>query len=353
MLPEPAAHAMRAGTVCRHGWGSPLRILLWKIGALGDIVMTTPLVRQLRRALPAADIDYLVGMNCAVVLQGNPHLSRVIPFDESILYRRQPARLRELTSALQGYDTVFVLDKHWAFGWLARLAGVPRRVGFRRRAVEGWAHTHAAAYGGLRHEIDCYLDLAAAAGLHVDREDRALELPAAERVAVPGAYVVAINSGGSNAGEASDVRKMPAALFAGLVAALAERTQVVFVGAPAEQASYAELARRHAALNLCGQTSLRQAWHVLAHADEVYTTDTGLMHMASACGAQTVAIFGPTHPARKCPPGARWVWRDEATYDSAYELFGRLPKGRYFADLEVADILSAQRRAPVASCGDR
>ena len=318
-----------------------MRILLWKIGALGDIVMTTPLVRQLRRALPGADIDYLVGRNCAAVLQGNPHLSRVIPFDESILYRRQPARLRELTAALHGYDVVFVVDKHWAFGWLARLAGVPQRVGFRRRAVEGWAHTHAADYGGLRHEIDCYLDLAEAAGLPVDRDDRALELPAAEPVAVPDAYVVAINSGGSNAGEASDVRKMPANLFAGLVGALAARTQVVFVGAPGERADYAPLAQRHAALNLCGQTRLRQAWHVLAHADAVYTTDTGLMHMAGAFGASTVAVFGPTHPARKCPPGARWVWRDEAIYDPRYEMFGRLPRGPFFEGMTVDDMLAA------------
>jgi ADP-heptose:LPS heptosyltransferase len=336
---------MRAGHLVSSRVGEPLRILLWKIGALGDVVMTTPLVRQLRRALPGADIDYLVGTNCAAVLQGNPHLSRVIPFDESILYRRQPARLRELTAALHGYDVVFVLDKHWAFGWLARLAGVPQRVGFRRRAVEGWAHTHAAAYGGLRHEIDCYLDLAEAAGLPVDREDRALELPAAEPVAVPDAYVVAINSGGSNAGEASEVRKMPARLFAGLVEALAGRTQVVFLGSPPEQASYAALAQRHGALNLCGQTSLRQAWHVLAHAERVYTTDTGLMHMASACGAPTVAVFGPTHPARKCPPGARWVWRDEERYDPRYEVFGTVPAGPCFEHMAVADIIEASGAA--------
>jgi ADP-heptose:LPS heptosyltransferase len=323
-----------------------LRILLWKIGALGDVVMTTPLVRQLRRALPGADIDYLVGRNCAAVLQGNPHLSQVIPFDESILYRRQPARLRALAAALRGYDMVFVLDKHWVFGWLARLAGVPQRVGFRRRAVEGWAHTHAADYGGLRHEIDGYLDLAEAAGLPVDRGDRALELPAGEPVAVPDAYIVAINSGGSNAGETSEVRKMPADLFAGLVEALAGRTQVVFLGSPSEQASYAGLARRHAALNLCGQTSLRQAWHILAHAQRVYTTDTGLMHLASACGAPTVAVFGPTHPLRKCPPGARWVWGDEGRYDPAYELFGRQPKGRYFGGLKVTDILMGEWTSP-------
>jgi ADP-heptose:LPS heptosyltransferase len=38
-----------------------MKVLLWKIGALGDVVMTTPLVRQLRALLPHAQVDYLVG----------------------------------------------------------------------------------------------------------------------------------------------------------------------------------------------------------------------------------------------------------------------------------------------------
>jgi hypothetical protein len=58
-----------------------------------------------------------------------------------------------------------------------------------------------------------------------------------------------------------------------------------------------------------------------------------------------VAVFGPTHPARKCPPGARWVWGDEDLYDARYELFGTLPGGRYFERLSVQDILAAALEA--------
>ena len=85
---------------------------------------------------------------------------------------------------------------------------------------------------------------------------------------------------------------------------------------------------------------------MLAQAQAVYTTDTGLMHMAAAVNDAVTAVFGPTHPLRKCPPGARWVWRDEDSYDPRYELFGRVPAGRYFEALTVADILEKACPAP-------
>lgn len=331
-----------------------MKILLWKIGALGDILMTTPLLRQLRAALPQAQIDYLVGQASAAVLHGNPHVDRVLTFDGTILWHAQAWRLGELLAQLRGYDCIYVLDKHWIFGWLARAAGIPKRIGFRRRAAEGWPHTMRVPYGGLRHEIDCYLDLAEAAGLPVDRSDRRLLLPPGKPLDLPPHYVVAINSGGANPGENTQVRKLPPTLFTGLVEALTASTQVVFVGAPGEHADYEALAARFGARNLCGATTLAQVWYALAHARAVYTTDTGLMHMAGACNERVVATFGPTHPARKCPPGAHWIWRDEDLYDAGYELFGRVPKGRYFQRLTVGEILAALPQGPqCAHAADR
>ena len=68
---------------------------------------------------------------------------------------------------------------------------------------------------------------------------------------------------------------------------------------------------------------------------------TGLMHMAGAVNGRVVALFGPTHPLRKCPPGARWVWRAEELHDPRYELFGRVPTGRFFDRMRLEDIVGA------------
>lgn len=315
------------------------KILLWKIGALGDVVMTTPLVRQLRRQLPDAQIDYLTGRACVAVLDGNPHLDNVIGFDEQILHGMQATRLGEVLRRLSGYDAVFVLDKHWIFGLLAFLARVPLRIGFARRAWEGAFHTHRVSYGALRHEIDYYLDLAEAFGQCMDRDDRRLELPDPVACALPPRpYVVLVNSGGANAGESSLIRRMPDALFKQLVDLCALSATPVFLGASTEREYYEKFAQP-AAMNFCGKVSLPEAWFVLQGAAAVYTTDTGLMHMAAAVNRQVTAVFGPTHPLRKCPPGAYWAWVDEQQYEPRYELFGTVPSGDYFGSLRVADIL--------------
>ncbi|HVE52625.1 MAG TPA: glycosyltransferase family 9 protein, partial [Ramlibacter sp.] len=270
-----------------------MKILLWKIGALGDILMTTPLVRQLRRTLPEASIDYLTGQRCAAVLAGNPHVDRVLTFDEAILYGGQAARVPQVLPLLRGYDLVFTLDKHWIFPLLARLAGVRRRVGFRRRPHEGLLLTDKVRYGALRHEVDCYLDLLEAAGQPVARADVALDGPVEEAFAcAPGATVL-VNSGGDNANERSAVRRMPDALFGALVEACAAQGPVQFLGAPSESAYYDRFAGA-GRTNLCGRTRLPQALSALRQAKRVVTTDTGLMHLAATANARVTAVFGPT-----------------------------------------------------------
>lgn len=327
-----------------------MNILLWKIGALGDILMTTPLVRQLRRSLPGASIHYLTGHRCTAILAGNPHLDHVHSFDETILYAGRAACVPQVLSLLRGYDCIFTLDKHWIFALLARLAGVPMRVGFRRRAHEGLLLTHTVRYGALRHEIDYYLDLAEAAGWPMSRDDVALEGPADTAFACEPGSVVLINSGGDNANESSQVRRMPDALFGALVEACAARHPVAFVGGASEAAYYARFAGAGRA-NLCGRTSLAQATAVLRGAARVITTDTGLMHVAAAVNGRVTAVFGPTHPLRKCPPGAHWTWKDEDRYDPRYELFGTVPQARYFEGVRAQDILDHAQPSPFATRG--
>lgn len=326
-----------------------MNILLWKIGALGDILMTTPLVRQLRRSLPGASIHYLTGHRCTAILAGNPHIDHVRGFDETILYAGQAAHVPEVLSLLRGYDCIFTLDKHWVFALLARLARAPMRVGFRRRAHEGLLLTHKVRYGALRHEIDCYLDLAETAGWPISRDDVALEAPEEAAFACAPGSVVLINSGGDNANENSNVRRMPDTLFGALVEACAKQHPVIFLGS-ASEASYYERFAGAGRTNLCGRTSLAQATAVLRQAARVITTDTGLMHVAAAVNRQVTAVFGPTHPLRKCPPGARWAWGDEEQYDPRYELSGTVPAGRYFGSLTVAGILAQSHPSPFAKC---
>lgn len=302
--------------------------------------MTTPLLRQARNALPHAQIDYLVGQGCAGILEGNPAISRVVRFDESILYQRKFARLGSLVRLLHGYDAVFVLDKHWIFALVARLAGVPMRVGFARRGLDGMFLTRKIAYGEVKHEVAYYLALWEAVGMPIDHGDVAMDLPSSSERSIEGPYLVLINGGGANANEQSTVRRMPDSLFSELVRVCLAQGKVVFLGGR-DEAGYYEKFAATGTVNLCGRTGLREAADVLRHAQAVYSTDTGLMHMAGAVNARLTAIFGPTHPARKCPPGARWAWTDQDIYDDRYELYGKVPHRKFFQKMSVENILYA------------
>lgn len=98
-------------------------------------------------------------------------------------------------------------------------------------------------FGSLRQDVHYYLDLLEASGRPMDRNDTRLELPPVADYAVPGPYVVAINAGGNNPGEASDVQERPRDLFESLVQHLVQRRRVVFLGSPSERASYEPFAR--------------------------------------------------------------------------------------------------------------
>ena len=77
---------------------NPKKILVFKIGAIGDILMTTPLVRQIRKSFPKADIVYYVGKYAADIFQGNKYLNRVESFDQNIFYKKNILRAISYTT---------------------------------------------------------------------------------------------------------------------------------------------------------------------------------------------------------------------------------------------------------------
>ncbi|MBG6079905.1 glycosyltransferase family 9 protein [Rubrivivax gelatinosus] len=316
-------------------------VLVWKYGALGDLLMCTPMLRQLRRALPDAHIRCLVGRASAAAIAGHPSPDACEVFDERAFTSAGAWRLAGLLPRLAGHDRVFVLDKHRIFTTLARLAGGHQRVGFDRDG-EGRGHHVRVPYGAVRHEIHYGLDLLEAAGLPVDRDDVMLDapvVPGGVAPPLPADYLVLVNAGGLNPREDSAVRRLPAPLFDALLARCRSLGPVVFLGSAAERGAYPE--DSPGLVNLAGRTSLAQAAVVMRGARAVITTDCGLMHLAGSVRVPTVALFGPTHPQRKCPPGAVAVWCDADRYDPAYETYGRRPAGRWFERMTPEQVMAA------------
>jgi ADP-heptose:LPS heptosyltransferase len=327
------------------------RILFFKFGALGDVLMTTPLLRQTRRVFPNAQIDYCVADPFAIVLRDNPHLDRLLTFDPKIFTKFKAGGLLKLIRQIrtERYDSIFVLDKHPVFALTAFLTAVSERIGFVRDAASKFFLTRSVPFGGLRHDVHSNLDLLGAlaavdyAGTRMEFVSGACKI---DRFlgGVPqlnGIYFACVNSGGENVRENSNVRRLPSDKFLELLRTLATRRPAVLLGSKGDRDYYESLALPANVINLAGETSISECVQIIARAEKFFTTDCGLMHLAATTETPICAFFGPTHPERKAPlrENVEWLWADEAIYDAEYDRRGRTPRGVYFRSLDFRRLL--------------
>lgn len=284
------------------------RIMLRSTNWVGDAVMTTPAMADLRNAFPDAEIVVIANPLVAQMFTHHPCCDRVIVYDKRGPHKGV-AGLWQFARQLhrERFDLAILLQNAIEAAIMAFFAGIPRRAGYRTDA-RGPLLTHGVAIGReqkrlhhtdyyrhmLRHichgEGDGKLCLACS-----DEEQRW----AKETLGV--APMVAINPG---AAYGSAKRWLPER-FAAVADGLAHEfgLQVVLTGGPGETeiGRVIEHSMETPALNLIGQTSVRQLMTVLANCQLVITNDSGPMHVAAAFDVPVVAVFGPTDHTTTSP----------------------------------------------------
>ena len=316
-----------------------MKILLLKAGALGDILMTTPVIRQLREHFPSAQIDYMVGNGCQTVLNDNPHLNSVITFDSNIFFKHKLIDMLKLAKNIRAkqYDIVFLFDKHWIFSLTSFLAGIKKRIGFARDFPSRIFLTEYVNYKLPRHEIHYYLDLVdkiAKANHNDTKMDLSINKTSKEKVQTfirknnLHNFLVFINSGGENSVETGGTRKLPNTFFKKTLKKLSKNNQILLIGGKTDKDYYDKFILNKNITNIAGQFTNAESTELMRFAKRVYTTDCGPMHMAATVNNNITAYFGPTNPKRKAPlvKHIETVWNDEDIYEETYELYGKIPK---------------------------
>ncbi len=309
---------------------NPENILIIRSGAIGDVLMTTPLLAGIRRKWPQAKICYLVGDWSKAVLANNPDVDEILDFDDRIIVRRDTAAVWRLASSLkaQGFELCFILDKSWLWNLFAFRAGCRFRAGFDRDG-EGFCNNLNLIFRAHKHEMEYYADLGKACGVEVSGQPALYYAPADEiRMAevikdISGSKLIGIAPGGAkNPGQSLPAKRWPRESYAGLCIALArdEANAIVFFGsnddrqlcdaltdAVTSDFPYeARLDVRRRIFNLCGKLSIQQSYLLMQHCDWFVTHDSGAMHIAAAAGLgkKLVVLFGQTSPRRFAPKDA-------------------------------------------------
>lgn len=295
----------------------PARILLLRLERIGDLVMALEAIRDVRALAPQAHIDLAVGSWNAALAGAIPSIDRVETLDARWLAREgEGTGMTGLLLAARrwrtrGYDLAINFEPDVRSNLVAAAAGAARTA--------GWASGGGGPLLDVALDYDPTTATAANARRLVERVfGRAAPAIARPLLAIPEAATAAaaarLRAGagrplvGVHVSGGRAIKQWPPDRFAEVGARLADTRNAVIVatGAPGDRALVSGLQAALAprlVIDAVTDDGLLASAAILAQLDVLVTGDTGPMHLASAVGTPTVAVFGPSDPARYATRG--------------------------------------------------
>jgi len=312
-----------------------MRILLVRLRLIGDVVLTTPLLRAITRRYPGARLTYLVEPAAVPIVRGNPNLAQIVVAPK----RRGLARLRDDISIArrlrrERFDVAIDLHGGPRAAWFTWASGAPMRIGY---AIAGraWMYTHVIGRtpdeaprasvanqwdllapldigppDSARDPLEMVEDPQAAAS--VDRRLRDARITGAHPI-----VVVHVSAG-------NPFRRWPRESFEALVVALARRDpsrRIILTSGPSDASAAkaiadgarATLGPLAAAVPDTGEFDLAELRALVGRAAVYIGGDSGPLHIAGTTTTPIVALLGPTLPERSMP------WRDARWFAEAVD----------------------------------
>lgn len=267
-----------------------MKILVIRFSSIGDLVLTTPVIRCLHRQL-GAEVHVLTKAAFAPLLSANPHIHHVHLWEEV-----RDGDMDTLTR--ERFDRVVDLHKNLR-SWKVRLALGRPSVAFDKLNIAKWLRVRL-GWDILPHQhlVDRYFEGMASLGVIYDGEGLDHFIPADAAVDL-GRHLPEITPFAvAVLGAAHATKQIPADKYRDILAQIAG--PVLLIGGPAEQAEGEALAAMPSAfprVNLAGHLSLQQSADVIRRSAVVLTPDTGMMHLAAALRKPVVTVWGNTIPA--------------------------------------------------------
>ena len=283
------------------------RLLVAQTGFLGDVVLTTPLIAELRRRLAPTSLTVLTTPQARPLLEQHPAVDRVL-VDAKRTTGRGILGLVRTAQQLRRERFTLVAAPHKSLrtALLLALAGIPQRIGFRQSP--GWFLYHrTAARDTHRHEVERILCLLRAFGVEPEECERRprVEYGAAARA---GAEALLREAGVEETepvfivcpGSVWPTKRWTVEGYAGLVRSLArDYGKVLICGGPDDivvaQAVHAQSGEQ--GVNLAGRADLQTFMALIDRARVVVSNDSAPMHLAVARDVPVVAIFCATTPS--------------------------------------------------------
>ncbi|MCB9284956.1 MAG: glycosyltransferase family 9 protein [Lewinellaceae bacterium] len=263
------------------------KVLVIRFSSIGDIVLTTPVLRGLKQQADA-EVHFLTKNAFAPVLEANPYIDRMHTISKEV---------GEVLPELKAARFDFVVDLHHNLrSWrVKRALGAPG-ASFPKLNREKWMLVRLKArHLPDVHIVDRYLYAVRALGVVYDGKGLDYFVPPASevdpRIYVPDGRFAVIAIGAAHA-----TKRLPAGQIEAVCRSMS--LPVLLIGGPADRPVGEQVSARAGShvQNLCGALSLNQSASLIRQAAVVISHDTGMMHVAAAFKKPLVSVWGNTVP---------------------------------------------------------
>ena len=261
-----------------------LKILVVRFSSIGDIVLTTPVVRMLKKQLNA-QVHYLTKSSYISLLKNNPYIDSVYQLEDSI--SEVIADLKK-----EKYDYIIDLHSNLRTQILKFRLGVPAKS-FNKLNVEKFILTNFKLDNMPKiHIVDRYLETVKNLGVKNDNQGLDFFLSANDKIDIsifPKNYIVFV-IGGQHA-----TKILPNEKIISIIKKV--NKPVLLVGGPEDfERGEQIIASTYNTINTCGEYSILQSASLVQQAKMIVTHDTGMMHIAAAFQQKIYSVWGNTVP---------------------------------------------------------
>jgi len=280
----------------------PQKILVIRLSSIGDILLTTPLLRNLRKRFPDAGIDFVVKKQYIDLIDNNKNIDRIYSLDTSQGFRALKELRKQIVS--NSYDLIIDIHKNFRSYYLRSFSGA-EVVTFPKFRIKRFLL--------VKFGINLYKEIIpvyqrymlAVAKFGISDDGQGLDFFPTEKA--KSEIRTALKQAGLKpekltvclaAGASFETKRWPAEYYRKIAKRFVTEkdAQIILCGDENDRAITRPIADELAGhgFDFAGRFTLMQTACVLEHCDLVITNDTGLVHLATALKKKTVAIFGPT-----------------------------------------------------------
>lgn len=322
---------------------------------IGDVVFLEPAIGTIKRNIPYSRIIAICPKRCIPVLEANPNIAEIIPFDDRTEDRGFVSKWR-LIRRLKALDIkrIYIFHRSWSRAALAYFSGIPERIGYDTKRRGFWLTQAVRELPEPIHSVDSFLKLLELSGLEVPAETRNYRFYFSDEDKTKAKSLlqnhrlhpdrlIALNPGANWL-----PKRWPIGHFKQLARELVQkyRAEIMVTGGSQDL----ELARALAGdssnssiVSLCGQTSLRELGALYSMCRLVISNDSGPLHIGAGVGTNVIGIFGPTDPKLTGPRGSgcNVVLHYVPPGEQAPWYGKHFPFGKWMEQISVRQVLDA------------